>query len=210
MAAMFRALSVEEGKSSSKRRLQRYDPRCLQQWQALTAAGGPMRHLLSRDVVRQELWEFLLEELPVFTATSSVRLSKDERQAIRVEKPDCPLHWMHRMMAPEAPLVALPMRQVAGQEFWAELVVETVCKDRCTSILLGVCPARPDLSSGPPGGRGYFVSLAEIPDCISGVPYCTTSARFTEGTRIAALITGGGKLPPKKRGFDVGFDPKLV
>ena len=29
------------------------------------------------------------------------------------------------MMAPEAPLVALPMRQVAGQEFWAELVVET-------------------------------------------------------------------------------------
>lgn len=38
-----------------------------------------------------------------------------------------------------------------------------VCKDRCTSILLGVCPARPDLSSGPPGGRGYFVSLAEIP-----------------------------------------------
>ena len=29
-------------------RLQRYDPRCLQQWQALTAAGGPMRHLLSR------------------------------------------------------------------------------------------------------------------------------------------------------------------
>ena len=38
-----------------------------------------------------------------------------------------------------------------------------VCRDRCTSILLGVCPKRPDLSSGPPGGRGYFVSLAEIP-----------------------------------------------
>ena len=40
----------------------------------------------------------LLEELPAFTATSSVRLSEDGREAIRVEKPDCPLHWMHRIL----------------------------------------------------------------------------------------------------------------
>ncbi|CAL1156257.1 unnamed protein product [Cladocopium goreaui] len=201
--------SLPEAKSAGRRR---YDPRCLQQWQCLKATGGPMRHLLARDLIRQQLWEFLLEELPVFTATSSVCLSKDGRQAIRVEKPDCPLHWMHRMMAPEAPLVALRMRPVQHYgvtENWAELVVETVCGDRCTSILLGVCPACPDLSSGPPAGRGYFVSLAEIPDCISGVPYCTTSARFTQGTRIAALITGDGSLQLLRDGMVIGTEQHL-
>ena len=43
-----------------------------------------------------------------------------------------------------------------------------VCGDRCTSILLGVCPARPDLSSGPP-------------------PACTPS-----GTRVSAFCLGKG------------------
>mmetsp|Transcript_18092 Transcript_18092/g.29841 ORF Transcript_18092/g.29841 Transcript_18092/m.29841 type:complete len:179 (-) Transcript_18092:29-565(-) len=117
-------------------------------------------------------------------------------------------------MAPAAPLVALRMRPVkrygAGvAESWAELVVETVCGDRCTSILLGVCPACPDLSSGPPAGRGYFVSLAEIPDCISGVPYCTTSARFTQGTRIAALITDDGSLQLLRDGMVIGTEQHL-
>ncbi|CAE7586432.1 Nek6 [Symbiodinium natans] len=167
-----------------------------------------MRDLLSRTPVCEQLKDLLLEELEVFTATSSVRLLHHGRQATRVEKPDRPLHWMHRMMAPESPLVAVRMRRLASG-YWAELVVESVCGDQCTSILLGVCPARPDLSSGPPGGRGYFVSLAEIPKCISGVPHCRTSSRFILGTRIAALITVDGSLQLQRDGRVIGMEHNL-
>jgi len=167
-----------------------------------------MRDLLSRNPVCEQLHDMLLEELEVFTATSSVQLLHHGRQATRVEKPDRPLHWRHRMMAPESPLVAVRMRRIASG-YWAELVVESVCGDLCTSILLGVSSARPDLSSGPPGGRGYFVSLAEIPDCISGVPHCRTSSRFTLGTRIAALITGEGSLQLHRDGRIIGTEHNL-
>ncbi|OLP87108.1 putative serine/threonine-protein kinase nek2 [Symbiodinium microadriaticum] len=185
----------------------KYDPRSVEDWRSLRAAGGRMRDLLSRNPVCEQLHDMLLEELEVFTATSSVQLLHHGRQATRVEKPDRPLHWMHRMMAPESPLVAVRMRRIASG-YWAELVVESVCGDQCTSILLGVCSARPDLSSGPPG-RGYFVSLTEIPDCISGVPHCRTSSRFTLGTRIAALITGEGSLQLHRDGRIIGTEHNL-
>eukprot|EP00913_Durusdinium_trenchii_P002131 g1968.t1 len=113
-------------------------------------------------------------------------------------------------MAPEAPLVALRMRRCPASEpaeRWAELVVETVCGDRCTSILLGVCPQQPDLSCGPPGGPVLFASgvpedfhlVCDLTFDVSGV---SVGARFPEACtwrhnfRCAAICWAVG-LPAK-------------
>lgn len=198
-------------------------------WRALEAAGGPLTALCRRGAIRRVLQQLIFEDMPTFSASAAVDLQLGCRRAVRVQSPSEPVNkmmiWRHRLSGPGAPLIAVAMNRVMtcsrttsgppGCNHWAELVVDQVCGNQATSVLLGVCPHKPDLVGGPSESRRFFGSLAEIPGCIYGVPQCKVSVRFRPGTRIGVYISDTGSLYLLVDRRIIGvqpslFDPRVV
>lgn len=148
---------------------------------AFMAVGGAIRQLQDLGTVRELLSELLVEPPPSFATTSAVELLSDS-SVRRVDCPETPLSLRSWVRA--GPIVSLPMRRVPqGRDLWAEIRVEGVCGHARVGLLLGVCPAEPDLATVA------VPTLADVPGCVFGVPRLSKKVRFKPGTVVGVLLT---------------------